>query len=174
MGTPDFDTALEQHHAYVEALKACGLVVIVLPADDRFPDSVFVEDTALLTPRCAILAYPGAKSRRGEIEIIRETIANFYPAVETIEPPGTVDAGDVMMVGNDFYIGLSERTNEEGADQMVGLLRYDGMNGIPISIHSSKKYRGSHHGSNLQRAGSGVGGEYEKYFEDARHRVPHH
>lgn len=134
MGTPDYDTALVQHLAYITALQDCGLEVIVLPADEQYPDSVFVEDTALLTSQCAIITNPGAASREGEIDLIRETIAGFYPATETIRPPGTVDAGDIMMVDNDFYIGLSERTNEEGATQMISLLRHYGMNGIMVQV----------------------------------------
>jgi len=135
MGKPDYNKALEQHHEYIKALQYCGLEVIILPADERYPDSTFVEDTALLTPHCAIFTNPGAESRKGEIAIIRETIADFYNTIETIKPPGTVEAGDIMMVGNNSYIGLSERTNEEGANQMISILRHYGMNAIPIKMH---------------------------------------
>ena len=137
MGKPDYNKALEQHHEYIKALKYCGLEVIILPADERYPDSTFVEDTALLTPRCAIFTNPAAKSRKGEIAIIRETIADFYTRIEAVKPPGTVEAGDIMMVGNDFYIGLSERTNEDGAKQMIRILRHYGMNGIPIHMNEA-------------------------------------
>ncbi len=135
IGKPDYDKALEQHQEYIKALQYCGLEVIILPADERYPDSTFVEDTALLTPDCAILTNPGAKSRTGEIAIIAETIADFYDSIETIEPPGTIEAGDIMMVGNDFYIGLSERTNKEGANQMIDILQRIGMNGFPIAMN---------------------------------------
>ena len=137
MGKLDYNKALEQHHEYIKALKYCGLEVIILPADERYPDSTFVEDTALLTPRCAIFTNPAAKSRKGEIAIIRETIADFYTRIEAVKPPGTVEAGDIMMVGNDFYIGLSERTNEDGAKQMIRILRHYGMNGIPIHMNEA-------------------------------------
>ena len=135
MGKPDYNKALEQHQEYIQALQYCGLEVIILPADERYPDSTFVEDTALLTPHCAIFTNPGAESRKGEIAIIRETIADFYNTIETIKPPGTVEAGDIMMVGDNSYIGLSERTNEEGANQMISILRHYGMNGIPINMN---------------------------------------
>ena len=135
MGKPDYNKALEQHHEYIKALKHCGLEVIILPADERYPDSTFVEDTALLTPHCAIFTNPAAESRKGEIAITRETIADFYNTIEAIKPPGTVEAGDIMMIGNNFYIGLSERTNKEGAKQMISILRHYGMNGIPINMN---------------------------------------
>ncbi|MBW1837114.1 MAG: N(G),N(G)-dimethylarginine dimethylaminohydrolase [Deltaproteobacteria bacterium] len=135
MEKPDYNKALEQHNEYIKALQYCGLEVIILPADERYPDSTFVEDTALLTPHCAIFTNPGAESREGEIAIIRETIADFYNTIEAIKPPGTIEAGDIMRVGNNFYIGLSERTNEEGANQMISILRHYGMDGIPINMN---------------------------------------
>ncbi len=135
LGKPDYNKALGQHHQYIKALQYCGLEVIILPADERYPDSTFVEDTALLTPHCAIFTNPGAESRKGEIAIIRETIASFYSTIESIKSPGAVEAGDIMMVGNTYYIGLSERTNEEGANQMIRILRRYGMNGIPINTN---------------------------------------
>ena len=134
LGKPEYDKALEQHQEYVKALQRCGLEVTTLPADERYPDSTFVEDTALLTPHCAIFTSPSAESRKGEVNIIRETITSFYNTIETIKPPGTVEAGDIMMVGNIFYIGLSERTNEEGANQMISILRHYGMDGNSINM----------------------------------------
>jgi len=67
LGFPDYDLVIEQHQNYIDALISCGLEVIVLPPDENFPDSTFVEDTALLTPSCAIITNPGATSRKGEI-----------------------------------------------------------------------------------------------------------
>jgi dimethylargininase len=134
MGKPDYTKALEQHYDYIKALQYCGLDVIVLPADERYPDSTFVEDTALLTPHCAIITNPGVVSRKGETAIIRETIAGFYHTIETVKPPGTVEAGDIMMVGSHFYIGLSERTNTAGANQLIRILRHHGMHGTPITM----------------------------------------
>jgi dimethylargininase len=122
LGKPDFSTALTQHDAYADALRACGLEVVVLPPDDQYPDSVFVEDTALLTPHCAIIMRPGAPSRRGETEAIEATLRDFFSHLERVQPPGTADAGDIMMVGTHFFIGLSERTNAEGARQIIQIL----------------------------------------------------
>ncbi len=135
LGIPDYGRALKQHEEYISALQRCGLEVIVLPADETFPDSTFVEDTALLTPHCAVITNPGADSRKGETVAIRETIADFYETIEVIRPPGTVDAGDIMMVGNCYYIGLSDRTNREGADQMIRILNRYGMEGRPVHLN---------------------------------------
>jgi dimethylargininase len=134
LGKPDYDKALEQHKAYIQALKDCGLEVTVLSPDERFPDSTFVEDVALLTPGCAIFTNPGAPSRKGETALIREAVSRFYENTETIGAPGTIEAGDIMMIGSHFYIGISERTNPEGARQMIDILRRHGMDGMPIKM----------------------------------------
>lgn len=134
LGTPDYELALKQHKAYIAALEQCGVEVTVLEADERFPDSTFVEDAALLTPKVAIITNPGAETRKGETAIIKDAVASFYDKVETIEAPGTVEAGDIMMVGSHFYIGLSERTNEKGAQQMIDILERHGMSGSAVKM----------------------------------------
>ena len=135
LGVPDYQLALKQHKAYVSALKECGLKVIELPPDDGHPDSTFVEDTALLIPRCAIIMRPGAPARRDETISMEEVIAEFFSTVERVESPGTADAGDIMMVGDHYYVGLSERTNPEGAAQIINILQSHAMAGsmIPLS-----------------------------------------
>jgi len=135
LGPPDYQKALLQHADYIEALKACGLQVSVLPADENFPDSTFVEDVALMTPRCAILTNPGAPTRRLETRSMLNTIREFYADVEMIEAPGTVEAGDIMMVGDHYYIGLSERTNQTGADQMITILERYGLQGSMVELN---------------------------------------
>ncbi len=135
LGQPDYVLALKQHDAYIKALESCGLAVTVMHAEVSYPDAMFVEDAALVMPRCAIVTRPGAASRRGETTSIRKQLENFYQSIETIESPGTVDAGDIMMVSGVFYIGLSERTNLAGANQMIEHLSkydYEGST-IPIS-----------------------------------------
>lgn len=134
LGLPDYENALVQHAAYVQALKDCGLEVTELPADEQFPDSTFVEDAALMTPHCAIVTNPGAASRKNETEAMRPVVADFYQTVESIEAPGTVEAGDIMMVGTHYYIGLSERTNQQGADQMIAILEKHGMSGSVVTM----------------------------------------
>ncbi len=126
LGAPIYEKALEQHAMYIDALTRCGLEVTVLEMDERFPDAVFVEDTALLTKTGAIITNPGAASRQGEETEVKKVLTTFYQRIECIETPGTAEGGDVMMVGDHFYIGLSERTNEAGAAQMIRVLeQYD-------------------------------------------------
>ncbi|RLD76210.1 MAG: N(G),N(G)-dimethylarginine dimethylaminohydrolase [Bacteroidetes bacterium] len=122
LGSPDFNLALIQHQKYIEALIECGLDVTILDADEHFPDSTFVEDTAILTPNCAIITNPGALSRKGEVLAIEKAVSGFYQNIEKIVDKGTVDGGDIMMVDKHFYIGRSERTNREGAKQLTEIL----------------------------------------------------
>jgi dimethylargininase len=126
MGLPVYEKAVDQHRAYCDALKKCGLELIVMPPDELYPDSCFVEDTALITPKCTILTSPGAKSRQGEISDMRNVLNRHFSMVYNIDLPGTVEAGDIMMVGNHFYIGLSDRTNKEGAEQIIRILKDHG------------------------------------------------
>ena len=134
-GKPDFEKALKQHHEYVDALIGCGLNVRILEADIRFPDSTFIEDIALCTPYCAVVTNPGAPSRKGETNGIRNILREYYEDIEEISSPGTLEAGDVMMAGNHFYIGLSARTNKEGAEQMIKILEKYGMSGSKVSVN---------------------------------------
>ncbi len=131
---PDYEKALAQHRDYILALKKCGLEVTILEADEDFPDSCFIEDVALLTPHCCIITRPGAPSRLGEIVGIKDVLDRFYSCIEKIESPGTLEAGDVMMVGRHFYIGLSGRTNKTGAEQMISILRKYGMSASTITL----------------------------------------
>jgi len=135
-GIPNYENALHQHNNYVEVLKKCGLQVHVIDSDEQFPDSVFVEDTALLTPSFAVITNPGVRSRKGEIIEMEATLTKFFPTIERITSPGTLDAGDVMMVGSHFYIGLSKRTNPNGAAQLIYLLKKFGFSGSTISLKS--------------------------------------
>ena len=123
LGSPDYGAAREQHGRYVDALEECGLEVAVLEADEEFPDSVFIEDTAIVTGRCAVITNPGAQSRRGEVDAIAEALPEYYDDLERIYSPGVLDGGDVLQVGDLFYIGLTQRTNPEGAEQLAGILR---------------------------------------------------
>lgn len=117
-GPPDIDRALAQHAAYVKALRDCGLEVTSLEPDDAYPDGTFVEDTAIVTGRAAILTRPGAPSRQGEVRSIAECLGGFYTDRRSIEAPGTVDGGDVCEADGHFLIGVSARTNEQGAHQL--------------------------------------------------------
>ena len=134
LGLPDYDKAIIQHHSYIEVLQSCGLEVNVLESCEDYPDSTFVEDVALITPNCAIMTRPGAESRRGEVEQIMAVLKSQFNNLETIEAPGTIEAGDVMMVGNHYYIGLSDRTNLQGAEQLIKLLVKHGHTGSTVEL----------------------------------------
>lgn len=136
LGIVDYNLALIQHANYIKALEKCGLEVTVLDADEEFPDSCFIEDTAVLTKNCAIISNPGAPTRNKEPLKIIDIIKIFYPEdkMAYITAPGTLEGGDVMMVGNHFYIGLSGRTNEEGAKQLISILEYFGHTGSIVEL----------------------------------------
>lgn len=142
LGAPDHGLAVRQHEAYCSALAACGLDLIRLAPDERFPDSTFVEDTAVLSGDLAVLARPGAPSRSGEVEAIAPAVARFFPRPQQIEPPGTLDGGDICEAGGHFFIGISHRTNPEGASQLAGILARAGrtaafvdIRGVPGILH---------------------------------------
>lgn len=134
LGEPDYFKALQQHSIYIKTLRQLGLEVTVLPETVLFPDSVFIEDVALCTPDFAVICNPGAETRRGEIQGIREVLEEFYGIVEMISSPGTVEAGDVMMAGNHFFIGISNRTNTEGANQLIKILEKHKMTGSKVHL----------------------------------------
>jgi dimethylargininase len=125
LGKPDFSLILQQHAAYVETLRKQGLQVTVLPPLAGFPDAYFVEDPAVVTDKVAVIARPGAASRRGEETSLAIALKHYRP-LERINPPGTLEGGDVLMAGSHFFIGLSERTNEAGASQLGRVLTYYG------------------------------------------------
>lgn len=110
-------TAQEQHDAYARTLQNLGVDVIELPPLHDYPDAVFVEDTVVVVNELAVLARPGATSRRGEVESMRACIEDLRETV-CIEPPGTLEGGDVIQVGQTIYVGRSTRTNDEGIEQL--------------------------------------------------------
>ena len=136
LGRPDYELAIKQHDAYIEALKSCGVAVTELPPLEEYPDACFVEDVAVVTSKCAIITNPGAASRNGEKEHIVETIRQFYSddQIAYIQSPGTLEGGDVMMVGDHFYVGRSARTNEEGIRQFIEILESYGLTGSEVTL----------------------------------------
>ena len=134
LGQPDFSKVLAQHDAYCDALERCGLHLTRLDADLEHPDSAFVEDTAVLTAKSAILARPGAASRLGEVAGIRETVERFYSTIHEIKSPGTLDGGDICEAGSHFFIGISHRTNAEGARQLGKFLAAEGYTSSIVDI----------------------------------------
>lgn len=134
LGAPDFEKALAQHQAYTDILRQCGLEVTVLPPDRRHPDATFIEDVALCTPEGAVITRPGAPTRQGETEGMEALLSNFFERIENITAPGTLEAGDVMMVSDHYYIGLSQRTNAAGARQLIDLLESWGLTGSVVPL----------------------------------------
>ena len=133
LGPPDYALMIKQHQAYVDALESLGLEVIMLDGEPDFPDAYFVEDTAVVTPRVAVITRPGAIARQGEENSIASTLSP-YRTMERIHAPGTVDGGDVLMVGDRFYVGVSDRTNPEGAEQLCAILKQYGHDPYTIEV----------------------------------------
>ena len=134
LGSPSIALAKAQHGRYCEELQRCGLSLTYLSADGHYPDGPFVEDTAVVTGRGAIITRPGAESRRGEVPSIREALLDLVPALGEIEAPGTVDGGDVCGIDDRFLIGISSRTNEHGARQLAGMLEAAGYDATLLDL----------------------------------------
>lgn len=126
-----FELALAQHQAYCAELERLGCRMVALPPDDRFPDSCFVEDTAVVLDEIAVLTHPGAESRRGEVDLIGPVLAGFRPLAR-VEPPATLDGGDVVRLGRVLYVGLSRRTNRAGCDALAAIGAPLGYEVVPV------------------------------------------
>ena len=107
----------------------------VLDADERYPDGCFVEDTAVVNSRVKVISRPGAATRRGEEEAITRVLAGSGP-VESITAPGTLEGGDVLRAENHYFIGISERTNAEGAGQLAAILTTHGFTTSLIRVEA--------------------------------------
>jgi len=136
LGPPDYRLALRQHAAYRDALERCGLEVILLEPDPVYPDAPFVEDTAVITEKTAIVTRPGDPRRRGE-EVPIARVLSQYRETKVIESPGTVDGGDILRADDHFYIGLSGRTNLEGARQLASILSRDGYSASTVHVRDA-------------------------------------
>jgi dimethylargininase len=134
LGAPVYALALEQHERYCRALETCGLVLTRLPPDERHPDSTFVEDPAVVTARGALITRPGAPSRRDEVIDVRDALARFYPSLASVRAPGTLDGGDICQAEGHFFIALSERTDESGAQQLADWLAGIGYTSTLVDI----------------------------------------
>lgn len=136
LGAPSVGLARAQFEAYCRALARCGLTITQLPSLAEFPDSTFVEDTAIVTERGAILTRPGAPSRAGEVDAIRPALLEHYSELEIIEAPGHVDGGDICDADGHFLIGISARTNPEGAAQLAAWLERRGYTSATVDIRN--------------------------------------
>ena len=133
LGNPSYTLIQKQHRNYIQTLEKLGLEVIVLDPQPDYPDAYFVEDTAVVTAEAAVITIPGAESRQGEQTSIEPSLSQFRK-IEKIQLPGTVDGGDVLMAGKRFFIGLSDRTNREGARQLGTILESYGYAWDTISV----------------------------------------
>jgi dimethylargininase len=133
--TIDVDRARAQHRAYEDLLRAIGCDVRRLPAEPDLPDSVFVEDTAVVFHELAVVTRPGAASRREEVRSVAVTLAS-YRQLHRLQEPATLDGGDVLVVGRTVFVGLSSRTNEEGARQLAAAIEPQGYAVRPLTVRS--------------------------------------
>jgi len=142
LGTPDYARALEQFDAYLSALADCGLSLTVLAPLDGYPDAHFVEDAAVVTPDIAVVTNPGADARKGEVASIETALRPFRDTVR-IQPPGTLDGGDILMMGSHFLIGLSDRTNAAGARQLGNAVARFGCTWATIPVDAGLHFKSS-------------------------------
>jgi dimethylargininase len=129
----DYTRAVAEHHAYERALAQLGCRVERLPDAPRLPDSVFVEDTAVVLDSAAMIARSGAESRRPEAAPVADTLKP-YREVIVMQPPGTLDGGDVLRIGARLYVGRSTRTNDGGIRQLATLAARDGITVITVPV----------------------------------------
>jgi dimethylargininase len=129
----DYSRALAQWHGYVEALRTNGWDIAEVDTDDDWPDAVFIEDAVVVFDELAVITRPGAEQRRPEVEGAEQAIANHVSRVAHISAPATLDGGDVLKVGSTVYVGLSERTNQAGVDQLAALLPARTVVAVPVT-----------------------------------------
>ena len=126
---------LQKHHAeYIFALRKAGAEVIVLNPLENYPDSLFVEDTALCLPKGVVLMNPGALSRRGEVQHMAPKLQEIFSNVKRIEGPATIEAGDILVTSIEILVGESKRTNEAGINQLTDLIYHWGYSVRKVSV----------------------------------------
>jgi dimethylargininase len=145
----DVVRAAAEHRDYENALRALGCTVRHVPAADDLPDSVFVEDVALVLDELAIVTRPGAESRRAERASVAAVLSEYRP-IQSIAAPGTLDGGDVLRLGRTLYVGLSSRTNEDGAHQLAQLTKPFGYEVVSVRMDECL---------HLKSAASAIGGD---------------
>ena len=129
----DVARAREEHAAYESALAALGCEIRRIPADDRYPDAVFIEDTAIVLEELAVITRPGAESRRGEVDVVAAVLGEHRTLVR-IEAPATIDGGDVLQLDDVLYVGRTPRTNDEGIAQLRELIAPYGYRVIGVDV----------------------------------------
>jgi dimethylargininase len=132
----DYEKAVGQHEAYCDLLGRLGVEVLNLEACDEYPDCCFVADTAIILDELAVIASMGAPSRRGEISAV-EKILSLHREITRIEPPATLDGGDVIRLGKELFVGCSTRTNAEGVEALTRITRPFGYEVTPVVVTGS-------------------------------------
>ncbi len=142
LGKPTYSLMLEQHAAYARTLQGLGLQLQVLPPLPGFPDAYFVEDVAVVVPEVAVITRPGALARRGEAPHIEAALAK-HRSLAHITDPGTLDGGDILIVDRTVFIGLSDRTNAEGARQLAEILGTHGYTARTVPVAECLHFKSS-------------------------------
>jgi len=142
LGPPHYELMMKQHEDYTKTLRSLGLELIVLNSLPDYPDAYFVEDTAVVTPDVAIITNPGVEDRKGEEDTIERALATYRKTVR-IHAPGTVDGGDVLMVDSHFFIGISERTNREGAKRLGSIFEEYGYTWATVCVEAGLHLKSS-------------------------------
>lgn len=132
----DYNRAHSQHQEYQKALEGLGIKVQRLAAEPDLPDSVFVEDTAIVLDELAVITRPGADSRKPEIETVVRALSP-YRHLEAIHEPGTLDGGDVLRIGKKLFVGLTTRSNQSAIDQLQAILSPYGYSVIGVPVHGA-------------------------------------
>ena len=131
----DLHLAFQQHEAYCQALRQLGVVVEVLPSEEAFPDSVFIEDNAVILDELAVMTSMGPPSRQGEPALLFPVLAR-HRRLATIAPPATIEGGDVLRMGKTLYIGVSTRTNREGVEALRVIVEPLGYQVAPVGVQA--------------------------------------
>lgn len=131
-----YKSAAWQHATYCDAMRSVGVNVITLPCLDEFPDSVFVEDTAVVLDEVAVLCAMGAKSRRPEAAHMKAELAKYREVVE-LQAPASIEGGDVLRIGKTLFVGQSTRTNALGAQALAEAIAPYGYGVIPVGVHGA-------------------------------------
>ena len=125
-GNPSYELVKQEHAAYLQAMRSAGLRVSVLPALEEYPDSMFVEDTAVVFDDTAVLLRPGAPTRHAESALIAPTLHKMFRNLLQLAGEGSADGGDVLATPRGYFIGLSSRTDEIGARALQACLQERG------------------------------------------------
>ena len=129
----DYPRAIQQHGQYQQLLRSLGAEVTALPSDDQCPDCCFLEDTALVLDEVAVMTRPGSETRRREVDGVAPTIMKYRNVVR-IDSPGTLEAGDVLRMGRNLFVGVSTRTNQQGIEMLRKALKPYGYEVLAIPM----------------------------------------